>query len=161
MTDDGTQQVNNPRRVPPSVEAAEPIQEGLPRTIHPIGAPAQRVGSELARTEQAMQPLNTFPGTDEEFITVEEDTTRLSENGKDSIEFRKGQRVHKSVAARFGLSDQADAGLARGADERPDIAHSGDGNDSGAKTPGHRSQGGAPQNASKGGAPEKAAKGSR
>lgn len=122
MTVDGTPTVNNPGRVPPAVEAVEPVQEGTPRVIHPVGGAAQRVGSVAAYQEQAMQPLNAFPEQGDMYVTIEQDVTLLSDDKKDSISFVAGQKVHKSQAVRFGLVDDYRTILARPGDERPDVA---------------------------------------
>lgn len=122
MIDGGAPTVNNPSRVPPPVEAVEPVQEGTPRVIHPIGGAAQRVGSVAAYQEQAMQPLNAFPDQGELYVTIEQDVTLLSTDGKDSISFVAGQKVHKSQAVRFGLVDEYVTVPARVLEERPAVA---------------------------------------
>jgi hypothetical protein len=117
----------NPARVPPPVVAAEPRQEGAPRTIHPIGSPPLPVGSEAARQEQARRgviSMDTSRLRGQAFV-VEADETReyTDERGHTHRRrFRKGDRIGLGLAHQFGLVDAPGAGLARPTDEKPDVA---------------------------------------
>lgn len=80
--------VNNPRRVPPLLETIDQPQAGAPRTIHPITGLALEPGMERQDTD---------------YYLVEQNVTKLSEDGRDSIDFAAGQRIHPAVARRFGF----------------------------------------------------------
>lgn len=113
----------NPASAAARVALAEPIQEGTPRTVHPIGAPTLPVGSERARQDQQQRSVigmrTLGDGTTYKVETTE---VKTSLDGKERRRFAAGSVIGLGVARRFGFLDAAGAGLARPGDEQPDVA---------------------------------------
>lgn len=107
----------NPRRVPPTLEAIDPLQEGAPRTINPIGSPVLHVG-----TTSVYQESQITMDRSERYHIPETNQVRTSRDGKSRMQFAAGQRVPLRVAYNYGLVDETGAVLARPKDEKPAVA---------------------------------------
>lgn len=113
--------MNNPARVPPALDAIDPLQEGTPRTIHPIGTPALHVG-----TVAAYQERGSTMDNDSKFHVITTSEVRESRDGKTRTQFAAGTRVPLAVAYDYGLVDEYGVALARPEDEKPDVAENDD-----------------------------------
>lgn len=83
---------------PSTLERFDPVQEGAPRTIHPIGEPEPiRVGS--PRVYQEQRPMDR-PDT---YHIVKKSVIKQSRNGKSSMQFAEGTKVPAHVAYEYGL----------------------------------------------------------
>jgi hypothetical protein len=89
--------MTDPRPAPSTLELIDPVQEGAPRLIHPIGAPALHVGSPLVYEEH--RPMDR----PESYHIVEKSEVRPSRNGKTSMQFAEGTKVPIHVAYEYGL----------------------------------------------------------
>lgn len=99
------------------MELIDPIQEGTPRTIHPIGTPALHVGTVAAYQQRGITMDN-----DSKFHVVKISEVRESRDGKTRIQFAEGTRVPLHTAYEYGLVDESGVATARPEDEKPDIA---------------------------------------
>ncbi len=99
------------------LELIDPLQEGTPRTINPIGTPVLHVGTVAAYQERGFTMDN-----DSNFYIVETTEVRESRDGKTRTQFAAGTRVPLHVAYNYGLVDEAGVAVARPEDEKPDIA---------------------------------------
>lgn len=113
--------MNNPGRVPPVLDAIDPLQEGTPRTINPIGTSVLHVGTVAAYQERGISMDN-----DSKFHIVKTSEVRESRDGKTRTQFAAGTRVPLAVAYDYGLVDEAGVAVARPEDEKPDIAENDD-----------------------------------
>lgn len=124
----------NPRRVPPTLEVIDPVQEGTPRTINPLGSPVLHVG-----TTSVYQESQITMDRPDSYHIPETNQVRTSRDGKSRMQFAAGQRVPIRVAYDYGLVDETGATLARPEDEKAAVAE----ND---EPVSFRSEGAAPEN---------------
>lgn len=117
--DGGTRHPKNPDRVPSILSAIDQPAEGLPRVIHPVGIAVGRPDAAAATTGV----LNMDP--ESEGVRIDADVTYTNDAGT-PFRFRAGDVISAGRAASFPELREylygAGGGLARGADERPDVA---------------------------------------
>lgn len=121
----------DPGSVPPPIAESEP-QAGAPRTIHPIGSPALRVGRPVIRRITTMDRPTEY-----HIVTTSE--VRQSRSGKSAMQFAAGTKVPLHVAYEYGLIDAPQAVSARPEGEEPATAPNDD-------PVFERSEGAAPEN---------------
>lgn len=126
--------MQSPGRVHPTLELIDPLQEGAPRTINPIGSPPLHVGTVAAYRET--QITMDRPDT---YHIVKTSEVRESRDGKSRMQFAEGTRVPLAVAYDYGLVDDASTAMARPEDEKAAVAE----NDEPVT---FRSEGAAPEN---------------
>lgn len=108
--------MTEPRHALSTLELIDPVQEGAPRTIHPIGEPPLHVGS--PRIYEEHRPMDR----PETYYIVKQSEIRRSRNGTSSMQFAEGTKVPIHVAYEYGLVDDPRVLTVRPEDEKPATA---------------------------------------